>query len=281
VVAAEDRFCEECGRDLRVERTPVGGPEDRDRVVVALPGVAGISDRGRVRQRNEDSMAFGVTPDRGLAAVVCDGVASSDRSERASQAAADTAAAVLFDALVEQGDPVRATTDAVAAAYNAVSRLSHPDTEQSAPSCTFVSAVVRETRATIGWLGDSRAYWVAGERSRRLTEDDTWAAQLVADGVLTEEQAKTDSRGHVLSRWVGADAGLLVPQVVVHDADEPGVLLLCSDGLWNYLPEPEHVAAVVPVGAPPQDVVERLVAVALEWGGHDNVTVVAIPLSPA
>ncbi|GLZ28265.1 hypothetical protein Lesp02_04550 [Lentzea sp. NBRC 105346] len=303
-IAMDDRFCEACGRNLLVRRTPIGGPTGpaqascilcgspdiddehyctqcgrhqpaaRDRVEYTLGQVSGVSDRGRRRARNEDSMAFGVVGGRGVAAVVCDGVASSERAEQASQAAADAATDVLLDALIEGVDGEQATIDAVAAACLAVEQLEGPEAGAVAPSCTFVSVLTTPSGATIGWVGDSRVYWLAGESSAQLTKDDTWAAQLVAEGVLTEEEAKTDRRAHVLSRWIGADAGQVVPSVVSLQPTEPGVFLLCSDGLHNYRPDVEDLLPLASCGP------EEYVKVALEAGGHDNITVVVVPFTP-
>ncbi|RKT55041.1 PP2C family serine/threonine-protein phosphatase [Saccharothrix australiensis] len=279
-VSPQDRFCERCGRNLRVRRTPVGGPgaAERDRVEFVLPGLAGVSDRGRRRRRNEDSMAFGRVRGRGVAAVVCDGVASSERAEEASQVAVDTALDVLLTAVRSGADPEEATGAAALSADAAVGRLARAGAEEVAPSCTFVSALVTDEAATVGWVGDSRAYLVGGSGAARLTTDDTWAAQLVAEGVLTEAEALTDRRAHVLSRWLGADSALDAPQAVTFRVETPGLLVLCSDGLWNYVPEPEDLFAVVPQGVTPVEVARELVEVALEAGGHDNITVVVIQL---
>jgi serine/threonine protein phosphatase PrpC len=223
-------------------------------------------------------MAFGRVRGRGVAAVVCDGVASSERAEQASQAAVDTAVDVLLASLRSGADPEAATGDAVSSANAAVAALARPGAAEVAPSCTFVSAVVTDDAATVGWVGDSRAYLVAGSGAARLTVDDTWAAQLVAEGVLTEEEALTDRRAHVLSRWLGADAGPVEPQSVTFRVETPGLLVLCSDGLWNYVPEPEDLLAVLPRGVAPAEVARGLVEVALEAGGHDNITVVVVQL---
>ncbi|GAA1350655.1 PP2C family protein-serine/threonine phosphatase [Saccharothrix algeriensis] len=304
-VAPRDRFCERCGRGLLVRRTPVGGPAARaagcacggsfaaggscgrcgrarsaarDRVEFALPGVAGVSDRGRRRRRNEDSMAFGRVRGRGVAAVVCDGVASSERAGQASQVAADTAVDVLLAAVGSGADPEGATADAALAADAAVARLARAGAREAVPSCTFLSAVVTGESVTVGWVGDSRAYLVCGSGAARLTTDDTWAARLVAEGVLTEREALADRRAHVLSRWLGADSALDAPQAVTFRVAAAGLLVLCSDGLWNYLPEPEDLLAALPRGVAPVEVARGLVEVALGSGGHDNVTVVVVRL---
>ncbi|HET9138755.1 PP2C family serine/threonine-protein phosphatase [Actinophytocola sp.] len=316
-VGRADRFCEGCGTDLLVHRTPVGGalgapgaacvacgatelspdgfcercgrsqPAGRDRMECDLELVAGVGDRGLSRSRNEDSMAFAWVGDaaapRGVVAVVCDGVASTERADQASQAAADAALDVLVDAVLAETDPAEVTAAAVHAAVSTVSGLAERDRPGTAPSCTFVSAVVTPQRVTVGWVGDSRAYWLrtngGGTDSRKLTVDDTIMAQLVDRGMPADEAARV-FQAHALSSWIGADAGDVEPHVTTLEPDGPGVVLLCSDGLWNYVSEADELAARLPAGSGPLTAAAELTSVALELGGGDNVTVVVIPFPP-
>jgi serine/threonine protein phosphatase PrpC/ribosomal protein L32 len=305
-VGAADRFCESCGTDLLVRRTPVGGaegpiggacpacgatdladgfceqcgraqPGGRDRMEFDLGAVAGVGDRGKHRARNEDSMAFALLGDPlTVTAVVCDGVASTERADQASQAAADAALDVLATAVLDGTEPAAALTDAVDAAMTQVSKLAERERPGSAPSCTFVSAIVAGGTVTVGWVGDSRAYWLAETGSKALTLDDTVAAQLVAAGMDAAE-ASGVYNAHALSSWIGADAGEVKPHIVTLAPDGPGMVLLCSDGLWNYLPEPADLTARLPEDGPPLTVATELTAAALDAGGHDNITVVVIP----
>jgi PPM family protein phosphatase len=316
-VGPEDRFCEGCGQSLLVRRTPLGGPvsdqdgtcqgcggtnfgaegfcEDcgrarpsgRDRMELDLELVVGVSDKGRRRARNEDSMAYGTVlggdAPPTVVAVVCDGVATSDRADNASQLAVDEATTVLLDAVLENGDPAAATKAAVARAIEVVSAIADPTVPGTAPSCTFVSAVITPTDATIGWVGDSRVYWLAAPdsdaiSSRALTVDDTVAAELVAEG-MSEEEANSVHQAHALSKWIGADAGEIEPRVVTIQPGGPGHVLLCSDGLWNYLPEAQALADAMPAGGGMAAAVE-LTKLALELGGHDNITTVLVPFPP-
>ncbi|HEU5475969.1 MAG TPA: protein phosphatase 2C domain-containing protein [Actinophytocola sp.] len=315
MVGTGDRFCEGCGTDLLVHRTPVGGapgplgeacvacgntelsadgycercgrsqPAARDRMECDLGVVAGVGDRGRHRSRNEDSMAFAWVGDpgspRGVVAVVCDGVATTERADQASQAAADAALDVLTGALLDETDAAAVTAAAVDAAMATVTALAEQELPGSAPSCTFVSAVVTPERVTVGWVGDSRAYWLSdngtgADDSRQLTVDDTVAAQLVAAG-MDPAEAATVYHAHALSSWIGADAGDVTPHVVTLEPDGPGAVLLCSDGLWNYLPEAGELAGRRPAGSTPLAAAAELTGVALEMGGQDNITVVVIP----
>lgn len=279
-----DRFCEECGARV--------ADQHRDRVEVDLGVAGGISDRGRRPRRNEDALALrGVeqAADGGTAvvAIVCDGVSTSARPDEASDAAARTAAEALVVALGADGDPAVATREAICAAGRAVADLAgdedEPDT-RSAPACTFVSAVSTGNKVTVGWVGDSRAYWIprAGTGSpppSRMTEDDSWLAQVLAAGTMTLADATADRRAHAITAWLGRDAAPLDPHVITIAPDGPGVMVVCSDGLWNYLDGVGELAAALPADASqaPLNAARELVEVALHAGGHDNITVVVLP----
>lgn len=306
-VAAGDRFCESCGLSLQVRRTAEGGPlpgtrrscvschgavdaegfceqcgdaqpAPRDRMEFDFGVVAGVSDRGLSRVRNEDSLACAVVGPEGsptaIVVVVCDGVGSTERADQASQTAVDAALARMVDCFETGKHPYESTVDGTAAAFGAVGALAEPGSPDLAPSCTIVSAVATEEGVTVGWVGDSRAYWLAGEDSRRLTTDDTLHAQLVAAG-LTDEEASAEANAHALARWVGADAEPGLPHVVTVPAEDAGTLVVCSDGLWNYLPTAGSIAARAN-GSPAQAAAE-LTTAALELGGGDNITVVVLP----
>ncbi|WP_158228003.1 PP2C family serine/threonine-protein phosphatase [Pseudonocardia sp. MH-G8] len=247
------------------------------RVDTDLGRLAGVSDQGFGHERNEDAMALGRTTDGTVAAVVCDGVSTSYTPERASRAAADRALDVLLTTAGPAPDRVRA---AVSAAGSAVAALEH-DLGGRAPSCTLVCALVTaDEEITVGWVGDSRAYWLADSgEARLLTTDHSWAVQMVAAGVLDEGAAMRHPRAHAITRWLGA-TGTTEPEAMTLRPAGPGLLLLCTDGLWNYLPEPADLADVaLPAIADggPLAAADTLTALALDAGGRDNITVVVIP----
>ncbi len=275
--AVTDRFCELCGAQLRPQHDDVA-----DRVEVDLSALAGVSDRGHVHLRNEDAMALGRRPENGaattLAAVVCDGVSTVRRPELASH----TAATVALDALLAadgSGEP--GMVSAVAAAAAAVARLAPGVSD--APSCTLVAALVDTATGaiTVGWVGDSRAYWLTENGDARLlTADHSWAAEMVRAGIVDPGTAMRDPRAHAITRWLGGGSAP-EPGVATLSPTAPGVLLLCTDGLWNYEPEaPDLAALALPVatrdGA--RAAASALTAHALDAGGRDNITVVCIPV---
>ncbi|WP_049580822.1 PP2C family protein-serine/threonine phosphatase, partial [Streptomyces sp. SBT349] len=275
-----DGYCAECGR---------AQPGERDHVERALGGVAAVSDLGLRHHRNEDAFTVSATalPDGSPAvlAVVCDGVSSSSRPHEASAAAADAALEFLLAALPRGANEQQAMNDALHAAAAAVAALADTGEREpgrNAPACTIVSAVTAGSTLTVGWIGDSRAYWVPEEEGAapaRLTQDDSWAAQMVAAGLLSEAEAMADHRAHAITAWLGADAQEIDPHTRTFKPDRPGVVIVCTDGLWNYAEAAEEMARIVPGKArsAPLPSARHLVRHALDSGGHDNVTVAVIP----
>ncbi|MFF3620325.1 protein phosphatase 2C domain-containing protein [Streptomyces sp. NPDC002467] len=275
-----DGYCEHCGH---------AQPRERDHLEEELGSVAAVSDRGLRHHRNEDSFAVAATalPDGSTAtvAIVCDGVSSASRPDEASAAAAGAANEALLEALPRGAHPQEAMHSAILAAAAAVNALA-PEVPgaQNAPACTLVGAVVGNGLLTIGWVGDSRAYWVPDDRAavpRRLTEDDSWAAQMVAAGLMGEAEAYADVRAHAITGWLGADAYDLEPHTATFKPDHPGVVVVCTDGLWNYAESAREMAQVLPADAAtrPLHSAQVLVGHALDGGGHDNVTVAVVPFT--
>ncbi|MGH3765458.1 MAG: PP2C family protein-serine/threonine phosphatase [Pseudonocardiaceae bacterium] len=286
-VGAHDKYCEQCG--ARVAGQP------RDRVEVDIGIAAGVSDRGRRHYRNEDALELRSlggsagslrASGRGVVmAVVCDGVSTAARPDDASETGAEVAAETLMAALRADETPAAATVEAIRAADKAVSELAGTGQfDSSAPACTLVSAVVAGDAITVGWVGDSRAYWIPQTATQsappiRLTEDDSWLARMLATGELSPAQAAADRRSHTITAWLGNDAIEVAPHVRTIQPEGCGVLVICTDGLWNYLDDADELAAVLPADAleAPLNAAQRLVDVALRSGGRDNITVVVIP----
>ncbi|WP_329068174.1 PP2C family protein-serine/threonine phosphatase [Streptomyces sp. NBC_01429] len=283
-----DGYCENCGH---------AQPRERDHVERELGAVAAVSDRGLRHHRNEDAFAVSTAalPDGSPAvvAVVCDGVSSATRPDEASAAAAAAANEYLLAALERGTHPQQAMHESILAAAESVNSLAtvrpgtpehDPHRHQNAPACTIVSAVVANGLLVVGWIGDSRVYWVPDDREgppARLTEDDSWAAQMVAAGLMNEAEAYADERAHAITGWLGADAYELEPHTASFKPDRPGVVLVCTDGLWNYAEGVDEMARALPADAArrPLHAAQVLVGHALDGGGHDNVTVAVLPFA--
>jgi serine/threonine protein phosphatase PrpC len=278
-VLADDRFCEVCG--FRLAASPVGDPNDGYEIDAGIAG--GVSHRGLVHRRNDDALHL-ETRDGAVVAVVCDGVSSSVAADTAARVAAQTAGGVLGNALgaASGSDPEHAMVAAVAAAQDAVLDVPWEPTDSlAAPSSTFVAAVWDGRAVTVCGIGDSRAYWIGASTNAQLTLDDSWAREAVDAGVMTEKAAEADPRAHAITRWLGADAPDEPVPIQQFEPTEPGRLIVCSDGLWNYAPAADELAALVhtrPADAPPIDVARCLVDAAIAAGGHDNVTVAVVDI---
>ena len=288
VVADQDGYCPSCGQKLVI---------DRDHMEQDLGQVAGVSDRGLRHSRNEDAMHFAVADtDAGpvAVAVVSDGVSSAPRPDEASWKAVNTAIVLLAEGAQRGDDPVDISRAAIRAAGRSVTALARGD---GSPAATYVSAVVSQQEITVCWLGDSRAYWLAANSptpadahdtidisggSRRVTRDDSLAEEIVVAGLATVDEALASPQAHVITRWLGADLPEPEEHVEQFTPSGSGVLLLCSDGLWNYRPEAAELAAMAMPAAltRPLDAAADLAKFALDSGGLDNITVVIIPFPP-
>jgi serine/threonine protein phosphatase PrpC len=218
-------------------------------------------------------------------------VSSSIDSDIASLAAARAARDVLTTAPPSGGSiagRIQSWTDlliAAAAAANAqaVEASRHPtgrptERQTSPPSCTFVAAVVDGPVIIVGWVGDSRAYWLPDEGpAQMLSVDDSWAAEQVLAG-MPREQAESSPQAHAITRWLGADSPDFEPRCASVTPAGPGWLMVCSDGLWNYCSAAPDMALLfsarsAAAGGDPARTAGELVDWANQQGGHDNITV--------
>ena len=281
---ADDGYCTQCGARAPSERNHFSEQP--------APWVAAVCDRGVRHTRNEDAVALAAAPAGHAVLVVCDGVSSSTDSDVASLAAARAAR----DVLTRSGPPapgsvavrVAASAKALVAATDAANEAVIANTTAgpgNPASCTFVAAVVNLPGLVVGWVGDSRAYWLpdAGV-SRLLTTDDSFAAEQIADGV-PRATAETGPHAHAITRWLGVDAPDHTPRTVSLDLDGPGWVLVCSDGLWNYCSEAQELGTLVAStsrssGADPLPLAGALVDWANAQGGQDNITVALARIGP-
>ena len=281
---AGDVFCEDCGLELPF--APAAHASE------SVGRVAVVSDVGRRRQTNEDSFALVEVGDA-LVVVVCDGVSTTRDAARAATLASRTAALTIVEGLTAESAVTvervaSLITGAVAAAQRKVAALDYEGapgrTVGGAPSSTLVMAVVLKDAAVIGNVGDSRAYWISDADAQHLiTADDVEGAP----GVTADDAEGTPQElSRLITRWIGSDADRLPPRISVLPLNEPGWLVLCTDGLWRYLDDAAALAQAVRRTAAttttePNGIADDLVRIALENGGSDNVTVAVARLHPA
>ncbi|MEO8899762.1 MAG: protein phosphatase 2C domain-containing protein [Candidatus Dormibacter sp.] len=230
--------------------------------------LAGATHIGPVREENEDT--FAATPmggGAGVGLVVADGMGGLPGGGEAAAAASDAAIASLAATHGENPGP----EDAVNSGNVAVASLREKIGGQ--PGTTLTVAAVRDGCAVIGHAGDSRAYLVRDGVATVLTTDHSWVGDQVRSGALSPGSERRHPRRNIITMAAMGDA--IQPQVVRTQLRTGDVLALCSDGFWEPL-EDTHIATLLETPGPLTAVVERAAEAALDAGGTDNVTVLAL-----
>jgi serine/threonine-protein phosphatase Stp1 len=227
---------------------------------------ASRSHEGKVREVNEDSI---LARSRDGLWAVADGMGGHANGQWASQ----TVVAALER--TSDGGDYEARAHAAADALQAANtRIWEQAQVLGRPMGSTVAALLLHgSRFSVFWAGDSRCYLLRDGVIRRLTTDHSQVQHLVNTGRLKPEDAESHPMAHVLSRAVGAQSRLEV-EAVADEARAGDVFLLCSDGLTRMVPDTE-IAALLS-GQPPLAAAERMVALCLERGAPDNVSVVVV-----
>ncbi len=234
--------------------------------------IAAASHLGRVRGNNEDC----VEHDAGLGiAVLADGMGGLNAGEVAStEAVAAVMRHVRRCAERLTTDPEGVLDEAVQIANRAVHELASSRRDYAGMGTTLVAVFVAETEMVAAHVGDSRAYHYGDGVLTRVTTDHSLVQHLVATGVLSAEQARRAPNRNIVTRALGVseDIECDLNRFELHPGD---MVLLCSDGLSDMLDD-SAIAAICAAHDSPAARVHALVAAALEAGGLDNVSVVAV-----
>jgi protein phosphatase len=245
----------------------------------------GVTDLGRVRSNNEDS--FRIVEPLNLF-ILSDGMGGEAHGEIASSLAVDTiekvcsASKVDFEVMLagtsgeNWSEQTRLLQNAVLQANFGIYQSSQEHPEQRGMGATLTAGWINGSKLSLAHVGDSRAYLLRTGNLQQLTNDHSLVAEQVRRGIITPQQAEESEMQSVLLRALGAH-----PEVDV-DIDEfdlfpRDVLLLCSDGLTRMVTEPE-IAGTLQAETDPEKAAQKLVDLANERGGLDNVTVIVARL---
>jgi serine/threonine protein phosphatase PrpC len=269
-------YCGQCGMKQ---------PARTDHLETDRSIAAAVSDRGHRHHRNEDAYELATRGDVTVA-VVCDGVSHSSVPDQASAAAASAALKALepaFGVAIDAQARAALLQAAIARAQEAVVALVVPDDPQP-PATTVVAAIVAPGCVAAASVGDSRAYWLGSSEQggQALTVDDSAAEEAIKAG-MSSKDAYAKPEAHTITGWLGADAGEVRPNLITAAISHPGLVLLCSDGLWNHYLEAAQLISLVEDGEDrtPIAIARRMVAAALDAGGEDNITVAVLNAVPA
>jgi PPM family protein phosphatase len=263
-------YCDNCG-----QRRSSG----KDRSELQLGALAAVTDKGHRHARNEDAVGLALLAST-VVGVICDGVSSSTRPDTASNGAVDAALAAVVAALDDRSSAGEAIGAAARAGQAAATLVAGAEPGANPPAATFVCAVVEPDAVTVGWIGDSRAYWLpdADGDPACLTVDDSVSARFAAKGMPVPAEIP-HSQANALVRWLGADATDTVPHLYSFAPSGPGRVLVCSDGMFRYRPGAADLARATP-RVDPLATAQALVQLALDAGGQDNIAVAVLPFPP-
>ncbi len=242
---------------------------------------AARSDVGKVRSQNED--AWSVIPGPGghpAGFAVADGMGGHEAGEVASRMAIDAIAEAIGRCAADRLESGEAEAVLRAGVESANLRILHYSRDQlgGIPSGTTLTAGLLSGRTLLlVHIGDSRAYLFRDGVIRQLSRDHTYVAELVSSGLIRPEEAHTHPERNKITRALGFEPGL-APDILRTSLREDDQLLLCTDGLTEYVGE-EEMSAVLS-REDPESAAERLVTTANERGGRDNTTVVIARIGP-
>lgn len=225
---------------------------------------AALSDIGRVRTHNEDSVLA-----QPPLFVVADGLGGHEAGEVASSMAVET----LRDHAPRKPD-AKALARAVRAANREVMRAAREGLGRQGMGTTMTAAIVEGTRIAIAQVGDSRAYLLHAGQLERVTEDHSMVADMIRMGQLTEAESRYHPNRSVITRALGTDPNMTADPYEF-DADPGDRLLLCSDGLTSML-EDAAIGEMLAQYRDPTVAARALVDAANDAGGHDNISVVIV-----
>lgn len=232
-------------------------------------------DKGIVRNSNQDAFIAGQLAENITFAIVCDGMGGANAGNIASEIAVKTVSEYLYNSFRDNmtlNDFERTLKNAISSANLLIFNRAVKDEALKGMGTTIVAAIVKDNDAIIAHVGDSRIY-LLNDEIKQLTKDHSIVQTLIENGEISPDEAKHHPRKNVITRALGVEAE------VVADFDEltlntNDTLLLCTDGLTNYVPEANIYEIFKQNDL--SLVSETLVSKANENGGGDNITVVTL-----
>ena len=247
--------------------------------------VGARSDTGLVRQNNEDQFALDISLNL---FVLCDGMGGQAAGEVASklgaetilehcrQAAQDPALEVFGGATSEFSEMTNRLASGIRLSNKAIHEAADQSPTTNGMGSTVVAACLTGNVLSIAHVGDSRIYLFREGELRQLTQDHSLVMEQVRRGLLSPEEAEQSELANVIMRALGAEPTVEI-DLDEHWLNEGDRVLLCSDGLTRMVPDAEIASALTePFTA--QQACERLVELANEHGGEDNITVILVHL---
>lgn len=234
------------------------------------------SDTGKVREINQDSYYISQPLDEIQLFMVADGMGGCNGGEIASKLAIEKAKNYIennFSQTDKDRDSIiQLIGSSMEYANMIVYEKSQETKELEGMGTTLDICLIYNNKAYIGHIGDSRIYRIRKEFIRKLTQDHSYVQKLVKDGTITQEEAEHHPRKNMLMKALGCNA-FMEPDVAVKGFLKDDIIIMCTDGLTNLVKQDDlYKLAKENIEFAPK----KLVNMANENGGYDNITVMVI-----
>lgn len=246
--------------------------------------IFGISDIGSMRKLNQDNYYTKMITDKIALGVVCDGMGGANGGCEASAIAIFEFSSFMKETLIQMTNSEgklenmndarmrRLMNQALNRANEAVYTKSKQDEELSGMGTTLVCSVTTPDRIYVMNVGDSRMYSIYENKMTRITKDHSFVQYLLDNGMIEPKEAETHPNRNIITRAIGTHENVEGDFFVIEkDCDS---VLLCSDGLTNYVEEKEICRIVSSPDMNNENKVKLLVDTANKNGGGDNITVI-------
>ena len=239
-----------------------------------------LTNIGKVRELNEDYFLikddnFKLTLKYGKLYIVCDGMGGHQAGEIASKIAAEEFLKNYYSEELKEADIVKRIRISIELTNKKIFYIAKNNPSVQGMGTTIVGLIVKSKKAFVFNVGDSRCYLIRKDKIEQFTEDHSLVNELVKAKIMNEEDAKTSSKRNVLTRAIGTDEKV-EPFIREINPTSGNKFLLCTDGLSNMVKENEikHIVSE----NEPKNAVEKLVALANERGGPDNITAIEVAI---
>lgn len=234
------------------------------------------SDIGKSREINQDYYYISQDTDIPRLYILADGMGGYKGGEIASRLATESVKRYInnnfSDKLNEKEEILKLIENAVEYANMVVYEKSKEIPELEGMGTTLEVCLIYNNKTYIGHVGDSRIYRIRKNIMRKLTKDHSYVQQLVEDKKITREEAKTHAKKNMLTKALGCTP-YVEPDIRARNFEKDDVFIICSDGLTNMV-EDDTICELIS-----QDITsaaDKLVELANEAGGYDNITVIII-----
>lgn len=234
-----------------------------------------ITDAGKLRKENEDSFCHQKLKNGLELFAVADGMGGYNAGEVASNIAVKVVSEYCTQHIeddVKSDDVIHILDDAIAKANKVIYDESIKNKDYSGMGTTIVAAITNGEDMIIAHVGDSRAYILKDNSLNKLTNDHSLVAEMVRDGMITEDEAQRHPKKNIITRALGTDENVKVDIQKIHISMDDTVLL-CTDGLSNMI-EDKIIEQMLIKNSDVNKCARELVDLANKLGGRDNITVI-------